>query len=252
MTLASLFKINPIRVLEDNIIWVWSIGKLAIVIDPAVTSPVEEWLKANDLKLIAIFQTHHHLDHIGGTQGLIKIWPKASVVASGEDFDRIPFQTISVNDGDQIKFMGQSVRILKVNGHTKNHIAFYIPANSKYKTNPILFCGDTLFGAGCGRLFEGSPEDMYDSLKRINLLPAETKIYCAHEYTRSNLRWALHLYPKDLSLKSRLLDVEDKIKRGSITLPSTLKEERKTNLFIKAKNPKELSILRINKDNWKG
>ena len=244
------FKIDPIPVLEDNIIWVWSIGKHAVVIDPAISSPVQEWLDANELDLIAELQTHHHSDHIGGTQDLLEIWPEASVVASKSDLHRIPFQTISVKGADKINLLGQSIDILKVDGHTKNHIAYYIPPCSKYKTNPILFCGDTLFGAGCGRLFEGSPEEMYNSLKLINSLPAETEIYCAHEYTKDNLLWAMHISPEDDLIKARLLKTEATLKAKRITLPTTLAEERNTNLFIKAKTAKELAKLRKDKDNW--
>ena len=180
------YSIHGIPVLKDNIIWILVKGTEAVVIDPAIAEPVEIWLKNQNLQLIAVLQTHHHDDHIGGTKSLIKQLPGATVIASGADRNRIPFQTLSVTGGDDLNLMGLSMKVLDVAGHTNTHLAYYIPP----KTDSVddskeasLFCGDTLFGGGCGRLFEGTPEKMYKSLRLLNELPENTKVYCAHEYT---------------------------------------------------------------------
>ena len=246
------FIIHYLPVLTDNIIWIWVKGNEAVVIDPAITEPVEAWLKKRQLNLKAVLQTHHHDDHIGGTKGLLKMWPSASVIAAKEDLDRIPFQTKSVSHGEVIDLMDNSIDVIGAKGHTKCHICYYLSDKNGPGMNPILFCGDTLFGGGCGRLFEGSPIDMFNSLKRINALPSNTKIYCAHEYTEQNLRWANSLFPEDLLIKARLQKVINRRANGLPSLPSNISEERKTNLFIRAKNVEELSQLRKHKDNWKG
>ena len=145
--------------------------------------------------------------------------------------------------------MDSEVKVIEVHGHTNNHIAFYI-SKDKAKYN-ILFPGDTLFGGGCGRLLEGTPNQMFKSLKKLNTLPANTKIYSAHEYTENNLKWALSLEPNDISIIERLRHVQNKLRQGLPSLPSTISEERKTNLFLNAKNVEELTILRRHKDNWK-
>jgi len=142
------------------------------------------------------------------------------------------------------------MKIIEIPGHTKTHIAFYLADHEKNKH--ALFCGDTLFSAGCGRLFEGSEEEMFTSLKLINSLPSATKIYSGHEYTENNLRWAQSLLPKNLHINIKLQEVIEKRKQGITTLPSSLKEERKINLFLQAENIKEFSFLRNHKDNWVG
>ncbi len=245
------FIIHPIPVLEDNIIWIWVKGNQAVVVDPAVSKPVICWLKQQELNLHSVLQTHHHEDHIGGTQELLKIWKSASVIASKEDIKRIPFQTKSVLDNENLTLLGEKIKVLKVPGHTKHHFSFFISRPKDEGVTPILFCGDTLFGAGCGRLFEGSPQEMFDSINRINQLPENTKIYCAHEYTQSNLEWAHSIFPRDSAINERLKKVINLRSKGLLTLPSTISEERKTNLFLRAKNSLEFSKLRLHKDNWK-
>ena len=245
------YSISPIEVLTDNIIWVWVIGDNAVVVDPAETEPVLNWLKTNKLNLIGILQTHHHLDHIGGTQGLLNEWPQIKVIASESDRSRIPLQNISVKGGDKISLMGLTVEVLEVAGHTKNHIAFYLPNTNLKGIKPALFCGDTLFAAGCGRLFEGSAKDMFNSLQKLNSLPLETLVFCAHEYTESNLIWAHELKPYNIEIKNRLKAVVLKREKKLITLPTSIKEERDTNLFLQAKSPAELDKLRKHKDVWR-
>ena len=245
----SEFTIYPITVLQDNIVWVWVHNCNAVVVDPSISGPVEKWLLEKDLTLKAVLQTHHHDDHIGGTQKLIKRWPDAKVIASKKELKRIPFQTFSVDDNDIFHLMDSEIKVIEVNGHTNNHIAFYITkVNAK---NNILFPGDTLFGAGCGRLLEGTPFQMFESLYKLNSLPDNTKIYSAHEYTENNLRWASTLEPKNISIIERLNLVQRKRQIGMSSLPSTISEERKTNLFLKAETVEEFTKLRIHKDSWK-
>ena len=245
------YSIHGLPVLKDNIIWIWIKGSEAVVIDPAIAEPVKAWLEKGKLDLKAILQTHHHADHIGGTEDLLANWPNASVVAAKADLSRIPFQTISVTHKDKLQLMGSQIEILDVAGHTSAHIAYYIPPKEGVFKKPSLFCGDTLFGAGCGRLFEGTAKKMYEALQLINKLPESTQIYCAHEYTKSNLKWAISIRPEDLSLRGRLKYVEARLKKGLLSIPSCIKEERKTNLFIRAKSIEEFTKLRLHKDNWK-
>tara|TARA_B100000700_G_scaffold105744_1_gene119437 strand:- start:26 stop:781 length:756 start_codon:yes stop_codon:yes gene_type:complete len=242
--------VHPIPVLEDNIIWVWTAKNEAVVIDPALTDPVQDWLERHELTLKAILQTHHHTDHIGGSLGLLRLWPKAEVIASKKDLGRIPFQTKSVKNKDKIKLMGESIEVIEVPGHTSNHIAFFIPGRARNKYSPLLFCGDTLFSGGCGRLFEGTAKEMFNSLMILKRLPPETKVYCAHEYTESNLRWANELYPKDHLIKRKLIETIKKRANHEITLPTSIQEENEINLFLRSKNFEELARLRKHKDNW--
>ena len=225
----SEFTIHPITVLQDNIVWVWVHNCNAVVVDPSISDPVEKWLLEKELSLKAILQTHHHDDHIGGTQKLIRRWPDAKVIASKKELIRIPFQTFSVDDNDIFHLMDSEIKVIEVHGHTNNHIAFYV-TKKKAKYN-ILFPGDTIFGAGCGRLLEGTPSQMFESLYKLNSLPENTKIYSAHEYTENNLKWALTLESNNISILKRLKRVQDKRQKGISSLPSTISEERKTNYF---------------------
>ena len=246
MKLNKAKGIFGLPVLTDNIIWLWVENNSLVVIDPALSQPVKNFIKENDLFLDSILQTHHHYDHIGGTEDLIKEWPNVKVIASIKEKKRIPFQNCSVKDNDQLKILNKEFRIIELKGHTSAHISFF----SKEFESPILFVGDTLFSGGCGRIFEGTNAQMYKSIKKISNLPSDTKIYCAHEYTKSNLLWALNLYPENKLIQKKLLEVEKKISLNQLTIPTTLKEEMDINLFLKAKNLKEFSNLRAQKDTW--
>ena len=227
--------IFPLPVLQDNVIWIWVRNGMAVVVDPAVAKPVIDWLSHRDLALEAILQTHHHADHIGGTPELLERWPEASVVAAAADLERIPFQTMSVKAGMQLDLLGQPVQVIDVKAHTRAHLAFVLPEGAApTDPTPALFCGDTLFAGGCGRLFEGSAADMHQALGRLNRLPGSTRVHCAHEYTKGNLRWAHALRPSDAAIADRLAAVTDQRSRGELTLPSTIDKERDTNLFLQA------------------
>ena len=244
------FIIHPLQVMTDNIVWIWTSGNKAVVIDPSKTKPVKEWLISRKMNLEAILQTHHHEDHIGGTKGLIDLWPTAKIIASKYDKKRIPLQTISVKDGEDLILMNFQIKILEIPGHTNTHIAFYLNSKEEAMKKPALFCGDTLFAGGCGRIFEGTSKIMYRSLQKINSLPLETQIYCGHEYTELNLKWAYSLYPNSITIRNKLQEVIEKRKNGIITLPTNLLEERKINLFLRAKSVEEFTYLRKHKDNW--
>ena len=244
------YTIHALQVLKDNIIWIWEEAGEAVVVDPALGEPTIDFLKKNNLTLNSVLQTHHHEDHIGGTVELINNWPSASVIASKADIERIPFQSQSVGDEDKLIILGHELRVLAVPGHTRSHIAYYLSDIQGNKKGGILFCGDTLFGAGCGRIFEGSYLEMFNSLNRIKSLPAKTKVFCAHEYTEANLRWANSIYPEDLLISKRLKNISERRAKSLLSLPSTIAEERETNLFFRAKDVEEFSQLRKHKDSW--
>jgi len=238
-------KIIGLRVLNDNVIWLWVKDKSVVVVDPSVHEPVIKYINENNFHLEAILQTHHHSDHIGGTKTLIERWPNVKVIASSKEKKRIPFQNISVEDGETLSILGEEVKIIEVLGHTSSHIAFFLNGE-----NPVLFIGDTLFSGGCGRIFEGTYQQMYSSLERIKSLPKNTLIYCAHEYTKANILWALNLKPKDQDIKNKLTEVEKKLSVNELTIPFLLDEEMKINLFLRARNLEEFTFLRANKDLW--
>lgn len=240
--------------LSDNVVPVLQRGRQAVVVDPAEAEPVAKALEERGLELVAILQTHHHHDHIGGTAGLLEHWPGAQVIAAASDRARIPLQTQGVADGEQFTLLSRVVEVLAVPGHTAHHIAFHFPASAGEPGE--LFCGDTLFAAGCGRLFEGTPEQMHTSLGRFAALPASTRVWCAHEYTEGNLRWADALlepdHPAAAAVSDRLAEVQATRRSGGFTIPSTIGLELATNLFLRAETPAELGELRRHKDNWRG
>jgi len=243
--LPKALQVSLIPVLSDNYVFLIERGQQAAVVDPAVAWPVIAALDAKGLELTAILQTHHHSDHIGGTPGLLERWPQARVIASAADCLRIPMQTVGVEGGDHVPLLGEDVQVLDVPGHTRAHIAFLLPESGH------LFCGDTLFAGGCGRLFEGTAEQMYGSLQVLAALPAETQVWCAHEYTASNLAWAADQQPEDKAVAARLAEVLDRRHQGLPTIPSSIGLERATNLFVRAPNPGALAELRQSKDHWR-
>jgi len=249
---AAANRVSLIPVLNDNYVFVLH-GEApgqAVVVDPAVAEPVIQWLEQQQLELVAILHTHHHHDHIGGTPGLLQRWPDAAVIASAADRERIPLQTRSVEGGDALELLGRRVEVLAVPGHTAHHIAFFLPAAQGDPGH--VFCGDTLFAGGCGRLFEGTPEQMHQSLQRLGALPEHTQVWCAHEYTEGNLRWAAAEEPQDAAIQARLQEVLLQRAQQQPTIPSSLAVEKATNLFLRAADAAELRRRRGSKDLWKG
>jgi len=239
-----------LSVLRDNYVMVLHDDRQAVVVDPAVAAPVAAWLEAHQLELAAVLQTHHHSDHIGGTLELLHRWPHARVYAAAADLERIPFQSDSLGDGDRFMLLERAVEVMAVPGHTRAHLAYYLPGGPGLQ--PELFCGDTLFAGGCGRLFEGTPAQMHDSLQRLAALPADTRVWCAHEYTETNLRWALSRRPEDAPIVERLATVADQRAAGRPTVPSSIALERATNLFVRSGSVAELTDLRASRNDWKG
>ena len=241
---AAALQVWLIPVLRDNYVMVLERGGRAAVVDPAVAEPVAAALATRGLVLEAILHTHHHSDHIGGTPGLLGHWPDAAVIAASADRERIPLQTRGVAGGAVFSLLGEPVEVLAVPGHTRAHIAYWLPASGH------LFCGDTLFVGGCGRLFEGTPEQMHASLGRLAALPESTLVWCAHEYSEGNLAWAHAERPADAAIAARLAEIRALRARGLPTVPSSIGAERRTNLFVRAADAGELADLRRRKDQW--
>jgi len=217
-----------IPVLNDNYIYLINdpvTGQTAAV-DPAVAPPVLSVLAKNQWRLAFIFNTHHHADHVGGNLEL-QHHTGCTIVAAEADRHRIPGINAGVSDGDTIQLGGHGIRIIATPGHTSGHIVYH------FADHGLLFCGDTLFAMGCGRLFEGSAEQMWQSLQKLKALPADTKIYCAHEYTLTNGRFAQSLEPNNLGLQQRMAKVRALRRQGLPTLPSTIADEWATNPFFR-------------------
>lgn len=177
---------------------------------------------------VAIFSTHHHMDHVGGNEGLLA-WKKMEVYGGARDQGRIPGLTHPLNEGDEVQLGDNKFNILFIPGHTRGHIAFV--------TKGAVFCGDTLFLSGCGRLFEGTPEQMLSSLTKLKNLPDDTKVYCGHEYSQKNLEFAQLLEPNNVGLNNKYAEVVAKRKKREFTVPSTMVEERSYNPFFRSESP---------------
>ena len=201
-----------------------------IVVDPSEAAPVSAALRAHGLRLTGILNTHHHYDHVGGNTELVKAHPGIDVWGHTSDRGRIPEQTMFVNDGDEFEVASLRFRVMHIPGHTLGAVA--------YCAADVVFTGDTLFGAGCGRLFEGTPADMFASLnQKLASLPDSTRVFCGHEYTENNLRFAAHLEPDNPDISSRRARVATVRASGQPSLPSTLAEERLTNPFMRCSSP---------------
>lgn len=227
-------KITRIPVLSDNYVFVLfdEEKKIAAVVDPAVAEPVLQYLKELDAELIAIFNTHHHMDHVGGNKTLLKHFPNLCVYGGIEDKNRIPGQQVFLQEGDTVKFGDRVGQVFFVPGHTRGHIAYYFSPVEETETGE-LFCGDTLFAGGCGRLFEGTPSQMVDSLGKLRALPDNTRVWCAHEYTLNNLKFALTVDRENTALQNRYTEVQEARSQGIATIPSLLGIEKQTNPFLR-------------------
>jgi hydroxyacylglutathione hydrolase len=238
-------RIEIISCLQDNYSYliIDETNNNACVVDPGEAKPIINFLENKDLKLKYILNTHHHFDHIGGNKELKKKY-KSIVIGYKNDAHRIPEIDILVEDGQIWKKDNFETKIFHIPGHTSGHICFHF-----YKDN-FLFTGDTLFSLGCGRLFEGTYKDMFDSLNKIKSLPENTNIYCGHEYTLQNSKFCIKYDPDNLALKNKIDDIEKKLKNNLPTVPSILKDEINCNIFLKAKDLKSFSKLRDLKDNF--
>ena len=218
----------PIPAFDDNYLWLLHDGHQALVVDPGAAEPVLEVLQQHQLQLTAILVTHHHADHVGGVDALRQ---QTRAVVFGPEAEDIPGPFVGCQGGQTLNVLGQDIHVIDVPGHTAGHVAYHLPT---VQPAPLLFCGDTLFSGGCGRLFEGTPAQMLDSLNRLAALPDQTQVCCAHEYTLSNLRFALAVEPDNTDLQQHQAHCVRLREHGLPTLPSSIELERRINPFLRS------------------
>lgn len=228
-----MFTLHPIPALTDNYIWLLHNGQQAWVVDPGEAAPVQAYLTQHSLALAGILLTHHHHDHTGGVDGLRQTW---GCPVLGPAFEELPEPVQRVSEGTTVQALGLALRVLDVPGHTAGHVA-YVVDGEHINGAPLLFCGDTLFSAGCGRLFEGTAAQMHASLQKIASLPDSTQVCCTHEYTLSNLKFALAVEPDNPDLPGHVAHCQALRAQGRPTLPSTLGLEKRINPFLRAHLP---------------
>jgi len=240
-----MLEIIRIPVLSDNYVWLVHEPESGetMVVDPAVAEPVLAEAAKRGWTITQIWNTHWHPDHTGGNAA-IKEATGCHITGPEAERERIPTLDTFVKEGDTVKLGDVVADVIDVPAHTAGHIAFYIPSEK------MAFVGDTLFAMGCGRLFEGTAEQMYDNMRKLEALPDDTKIYCAHEYTQSNGEYALVAEPDNLALKERMAEVLTLRSRGEATVPTTIGQERATNPFMRAASAAELGERRTAKDNF--
>ena len=221
-------KIEIIPCLQDNYSYliIDNKKKIACVIDPSESKPIIEYLEKNEIKLKFILNTHHHYDHVGGNKELKNLY-KAKVLGFEGDKNRIPEIDIYLKDNEIWKFENFESKIIHIPGHTLGHIGFY------FHKEKSIFTGDTLFSLGCGKIFEGTYSQMFNSINRIKKLPLNTKIYCGHEYTDQNSKFCLLHDQNNQKLKDKIKEISEKLKRKIPTIPSTIKDEMECNIFLK-------------------
>jgi hydroxyacylglutathione hydrolase len=226
-------EIVTIPILKDNYAFVLvdKIYQQATIFDPGESEPLIAWLAAAGLELVNIWITHHHWDHVNGIPDLLQHFPAAVVAGGAQDRGRIPGQQVYLHDGDQVAFADRTAQIFYIPGHTLGHIAYYFPAVNYQPAE--LFCGDTIFGGGCGRLFEGTAAQMLQSIDRLRHLPANTRLWCSHEYTLNNLRFALTIEPHNMDLQNRYDQAIIDRANSQPTIPSSIGLEQQTNPFLR-------------------
>ena len=255
-----MIEIFAIPAFTDNYIWALRKEKQLVVVDPGDPNAVQDILLKENLDLIAILITHWHPDHTGG---LLELSKEKTIPVYGPKGGHIEGITNELGENDQITILGNTFKVFETPGHTLDHISYFSD-----QANPILFCGDTLFSGGCGRLFEGTPTQMYNSLSKFSSLPEETKVFCTHEYTLSNLNFAVEVEPTNKELLKYYEEVSNKRNNNEITLPSNIKLEKNINPFLRSSessikksaekyssksnldNIETLSVIRSWKDNF--
>lgn len=240
-----MLEIIRIPVLSDNYVWLVheSVSKETMVVDPAVADPVLAEAKNHGWKISQIWNTHWHPDHTGGNAA-IKEATGCHITGPEAEKERIPTLDTMVSEGDTVRLGEVVAEVIDVPAHTAGHIAFHIPSES------AIFVGDTLFAMGCGRLFEGTPSQMFDNMQKLAKLPGETHVYCAHEYTQSNGEYALVAEPGNQAIRDRMEAVLAARAVGEATVPTTIALERATNPFMRAETVTELADRRTAKDNF--
>lgn len=226
-------EIHGIPAFNDNYLWAIRQGRELAVVDPGDAAPVLAYMRQHDLVLRAILITHHHRDHVGGVSELVA---QGGVTVYGPARETLPHCDVALREGDTVVLpeLDLELKVLDVPGHTAGHIAYYGTAAGN---QPVLFCGDTVFASGCGRLFEGTPQQMHESLSKIMALPGETRVYCAHEYTMSNLKWARAVEPDNAQLSSWFDTAKAMRERGESTVPTRLEHELAVNPFLRSHVP---------------
>ena len=238
-------KVEIIKCLKDNYSYVIIDEKYnhACVVDPSEAEPIINFIESKNIKLKFVLNTHHHYDHVGGNNDLKKKY-KVKIIGFKNDKERIPNIDILLENNEIWKSENFEAKIIHIPGHTSGHICFY------FIKEKIAFTGDTLFSLGCGRIFEGTYEQMYNSLNKLKKLPSDTKIYCGHEYTLQNSLFCSKYDKNNKNLRKKIIEIKHKVKKNLPTIPSTLKEELVYNIFLRAKNLKDFSKLRDLKDNF--
>lgn len=236
-------QIHPIKAFSDNYIWtlINKNNKQAIVIDPGQAEPVANYMKEHGLELTSIWTTHHHFDHTGGVMELQEYFPMTHIVAHSEHGVE---EDQTIKDGSTVSAWGCSAQVWDIPGHTASHIAYVLDIDNRKH----CFCGDTLFSGGCGRVFTGTMEQLYNSFQRIDSLDDDALLYPAHEYTANNLRFALTIEPDNVAMQQALSRAEELSAQGLCTLPVTLEHERAVNVFLRIKEPSVIAGVRAKMD----
>lgn len=249
---VSNWSVYGIPAFQDNYLWaiVHEPSKACMVVDPGCAKSVQAFMDEKGYHLAGILVTHHHMDHVGGIDALLRLTGK-NIPVYGPATGRVPQVNRPVREGDTIDVHCLVARVLEVPGHTSDHLAYVIELKETMQSDAVwMFPGDTLFSGGCGRLFEGTAEQMYNSLRKLDQFPAQTQVFCAHEYTESNLRFARSFAPESKAVALREAEVKVIRGQGASTIPSTLETERLSNLFLNASNADELKSIRTAKDNF--
>lgn len=239
-----MLEVVRVPVLSDNYVWLLHDpdGGGTVAIDPSVAEPVLDAAAARGWTIDQIWNTHWHPDHTGGNAGIRAASPGCTITGPAAEAAKIPTLDVQVGEGDVVTLGNHAARVMEVPAHTAGHIAYHLPQDD------ILFVGDTLFAMGCGRLFEGTAAQMHRNLTRFAALPGETMVYCAHEYTQSNARFALAADPGNAAIRARAAAIDAARATGEATVPTTIALERDTNVFMRAPDADTLARLRAAKD----